>query len=280
MKHRQVPLFQSQSDAPGGLAPADVERFPGAGGADIEHTNHGIPRWTRKQDIRVTNRLRPTDSTTVCKTTTDPEDTPDALAIDPLGQHLQNGMLDPLLIPAVEKTLRQPRQQIQALVGLAQQQGATIGTDRAPIKPHHAGGFVHRQKAGRAVVTPLMMPAVAALILALGGAEAGMVQRIGQIHVELQAIALVNDEILLEREIEITDGWPLKDLVSRSAETADIGGIMALCAAAAQGENLFPATADRERHQLRRRRGDRTEERLGKTASWPTGGSGWLFGIG
>ena len=46
-------------------------------------------------------------------------------------------MLDPLLTPSVEETIRQPRQQIQALVGLAQQQGATIGTDRAPIKPGH-----------------------------------------------------------------------------------------------------------------------------------------------
>src|SRR5580658_10388468 len=46
-------------------------------------------------------------------------------------------MLDPIRIPAVEKTLRQPRQQIQALVGLAQQEGATVGTDRAPVKPRH-----------------------------------------------------------------------------------------------------------------------------------------------
>ena len=45
--------------------------------------------------------------------------------------------LDLLLIPAVEKTLRHPGQQIEALVGLAQQQRATIGTDCAPVETGH-----------------------------------------------------------------------------------------------------------------------------------------------
>jgi hypothetical protein len=43
-------------------------------------------------------------------------------------------MLHLLLIPAIQKTLRQPRQQIQALVGLAQQKRSPIGTDGAPVK--------------------------------------------------------------------------------------------------------------------------------------------------
>src|ERR1700691_6095854 len=46
-------------------------------------------------------------------------------------------MLDLLLMPAVQKTLCQPRQQIQALVGLAQQKGSPIGTDRTSVKTGH-----------------------------------------------------------------------------------------------------------------------------------------------
>ena len=46
-------------------------------------------------------------------------------------------MLNLLLIPAVQKTLRQARQQIQALVGLAQQQCPAVGTDRAPVESGH-----------------------------------------------------------------------------------------------------------------------------------------------
>jgi hypothetical protein len=54
-------------------------------------------------------------------------------------------MLDLLLIPAVEKALGQPGQQVQTLVGLAQQKRASIGTDRAAVKTGHdltfAAGF-------------------------------------------------------------------------------------------------------------------------------------------
>jgi hypothetical protein len=39
-----------------------------------------------------------------------------------------------VLPPAVEEAFRQSRQQIQALVGLAQQQGAPVGTDRSAIE--------------------------------------------------------------------------------------------------------------------------------------------------
>jgi hypothetical protein len=42
-----------------------------------------------------------------------------------------------LLVPAVEEAIRQPRQQIEALVGLAQEKRAPIGADRAPVKPGH-----------------------------------------------------------------------------------------------------------------------------------------------
>jgi hypothetical protein len=46
-------------------------------------------------------------------------------------------MLHLLLIPAIQKTLRQPRQQIQALVGLAQQKCSPIGTDGASVETGH-----------------------------------------------------------------------------------------------------------------------------------------------
>src|SRR6266566_2142717 len=46
-------------------------------------------------------------------------------------------MLDQVLIPAVEKTLCQARQQIQTLVGLAQQERAAVGTDRSPVETSH-----------------------------------------------------------------------------------------------------------------------------------------------
>ncbi len=46
-------------------------------------------------------------------------------------------MLHLLLIPAIEKALGQPAQQVQALVGLAQQKCSAIGTDRASVKTGH-----------------------------------------------------------------------------------------------------------------------------------------------
>src|SRR5580658_332013 len=51
--------------------------------------------------------------------------------VDPLREHLQKRVLRPLRIPAVEKTIRQPRQQIQATVGLARQ-NRTIWHKRKP----------------------------------------------------------------------------------------------------------------------------------------------------
>ena len=57
--------------------------------------------------------------------------------VDPLREHLQNRVLDQLLIPPVQKTFRQSRQQIQALVGLPQQQCTAIGTDRAAVESGH-----------------------------------------------------------------------------------------------------------------------------------------------
>ena len=57
--------------------------------------------------------------------------------VDPLRDHLQNGVFDQILIPVVEKTLRHARQQIQAFVGLAQQECSAVGTDRAAVEPGH-----------------------------------------------------------------------------------------------------------------------------------------------
>ena len=55
-------------------------------------------------------------------------------AVDPLRHHLEKGVLHQVLIPAVEKTGCQPRQQIQPLVGLAEQECPAAGTDRASVK--------------------------------------------------------------------------------------------------------------------------------------------------
>ena len=57
--------------------------------------------------------------------------------VDPLRDQLQDGVLDQVLVPSVEKTPGQTWEQIQALVGLAQQQRATVGTDRAAIESGH-----------------------------------------------------------------------------------------------------------------------------------------------
>jgi hypothetical protein len=43
-------------------------------------------------------------------------------------------MLHHALIPAIEKTLRQARQKIQLLVGLAQKQGAPVRADRSTVE--------------------------------------------------------------------------------------------------------------------------------------------------
>jgi hypothetical protein len=46
-------------------------------------------------------------------------------------------MLDPRRISPVQKTARQPWQQIQTLIGLAQQECSAVGTDRAPVESGH-----------------------------------------------------------------------------------------------------------------------------------------------
>jgi hypothetical protein len=58
-------------------------------------------------------------------------------AVNPLRQHLLNRVLHLGLLSTVQETLRQARQQIQALVGFAQQQGAAVGTDGSPIEAGH-----------------------------------------------------------------------------------------------------------------------------------------------
>ena len=57
--------------------------------------------------------------------------------IDSLRQHLRHRVLDPILISTVEKTLSQTRQQVQAFVGLAQQERSSIGTDRSAVETGH-----------------------------------------------------------------------------------------------------------------------------------------------
>jgi hypothetical protein len=57
--------------------------------------------------------------------------------VNPLRQHLFNRVLDQILVPAVRKTLRQTRQQVQTLVGLAKKKRPAIGTDRSTIETGH-----------------------------------------------------------------------------------------------------------------------------------------------
>ena len=57
--------------------------------------------------------------------------------VHPLRNHLQNGMFHSILLAAVQETMRESRQQIQPLIGLPQQQRASVGTDRAAVKPRH-----------------------------------------------------------------------------------------------------------------------------------------------
>ena len=58
-------------------------------------------------------------------------------AVDSLREHLQDRMIDHVLIPAVEEALCQARQQVEALVGLAQQERAAVGTDRSAVETGH-----------------------------------------------------------------------------------------------------------------------------------------------
>src|ERR1017187_6186705 len=57
--------------------------------------------------------------------------------VDSLREHLQDRMLHLIRIPAVEKTLRQTGQQIQTLIGLAQQKRAAIRADRPTVETGH-----------------------------------------------------------------------------------------------------------------------------------------------
>ena len=58
-------------------------------------------------------------------------------AVDSLRNHLGNRVFDQRLIPAVQKTLPKPRQQVEPLVHLPQQKRSAVGTDRPPVKTGH-----------------------------------------------------------------------------------------------------------------------------------------------
>ena len=65
--------------------------------------------------------------------------------VDSLREHFQNRMLHLILIPAIEKAFCQACEQVQALIGLAQQECAAVGTNRPAVEPRHdfssSGGF-------------------------------------------------------------------------------------------------------------------------------------------
>ena len=84
----QVPILE----APG---QAGVGRF---GWKDQNRSLLSFAGQAYAMEIGITNRLQPTDATTVCKTTTDPEDTPDNLGladIDHFAQFMRGTLVPP-----------------------------------------------------------------------------------------------------------------------------------------------------------------------------------------
>jgi hypothetical protein len=58
-------------------------------------------------------------------------------SVNPLRNHLGNRVFDQRLIPTVQKTLSETRQQVEPLIHLAQQKRSAIGTDRPAVKTGH-----------------------------------------------------------------------------------------------------------------------------------------------
>ena len=54
--------------------------------------------------------------------------------VDALGEQFRDLVFDELGIAAVFEAVRQPRQQVEAAVDLAQQHGAAVGADHAAVK--------------------------------------------------------------------------------------------------------------------------------------------------
>lgn len=107
-------------------------------------------------EMGITNRLRPKDATTVCKTTTDPEDQPDALGLADI-DHFAQFMRGTQVPPRDETLASTPDAQVgQALftrIGCASCHVSTIAT-LAPGTVVNGGQFVIPDALGNKVIHP------------------------------------------------------------------------------------------------------------------------------
>ena len=107
-------------------------------------------------EIGITSRLRPKDTTSVCKTTTDPEDQPDAVGladIDHFAQFMRGTQVPPRDAVLAATSDAQAGQAIFAKVGCATCHVPTI-TTAAPGTVVNGGAFVIPDALGNKVIHP------------------------------------------------------------------------------------------------------------------------------
>lgn len=107
-------------------------------------------------EIGITSRLRPKDTTSVCKTTTDPEDQPDALGladIDHFAQFMRGTQVPPRDTLLAATSDAQAGQGIFAKIGCATCHVPTI-TTAAPGTVVNGGAFVIPDALGNKVIHP------------------------------------------------------------------------------------------------------------------------------
>lgn len=107
-------------------------------------------------EIGITNRLRPKDTTTVCKTTTDPEDQPDALGladIDHFVQFMRGTQVPPRDATLAATTDAQAGQALFNQIGCATCHVSTV-TTAAPGTVVNGGQFVIPDALGNKVIHP------------------------------------------------------------------------------------------------------------------------------
>jgi CxxC motif-containing protein (DUF1111 family) len=107
-------------------------------------------------EIGITSRLRPTDATTVCKTTSDPEDQPDALGladIDHFAQFMRGTQVPPRDTLLAATSDAQAGQSLFTKIGCATCHVPTI-TTAAPGTVVNGGAFVIPDALGNKVIHP------------------------------------------------------------------------------------------------------------------------------
>ena len=107
-------------------------------------------------EIGITSRLRPKDTTTVCKTTTDPEDQPDAIGladIDHFAQFMRGTQVPPRDVTLAATPDAQAGQALFARIGCTTCHVATI-TTAAPGTVVNGGQFVIPEGLGNKVIHP------------------------------------------------------------------------------------------------------------------------------